>query len=99
MEFTCEKCGWLVYINGVCICGYSGGPTTRNDSCMAWKTSVITNADRIRALADEALAEIMVSECPPNYPHDECREYEMIDGNLDCSKCWLDYLKKEANNV
>ena len=96
MEFTCEKCGWLVYANGAYICGYSGRPTTKNDSCMAWKTSIITNADRIKAMTDEELSEIMVSVCPPNYPHGECREYEKYDGNLDCCKCWLDWLKEEA---
>ena len=98
MEFTCEKCSWLAYVNGVCICGYSGRPTTRNDSCMAWKTSIITNADCIRAMADEELAKIMALGCPPNYPH-ECSIYENNDGTQDCSMCWLNYLKKEANNV
>jgi len=94
MEFTCEKCSWLAYANGVCICSYSGRPTTRNDSCMAWKTSIVTNADRIRSMTDETLAELMVSECPPNYPH-ECNVYEQNDGNLDCTKCWLNWLKEE----
>lgn len=52
-----------------------------------------TNYDRLVSKTPEELAEIMVSDCPPNYPHGECREYEKNDGNLDCSKCWLDWLK------
>lgn len=55
MAFTCEECGWWADVNGVCICGYSGRPTTRHDSCMAWKTSIVTNADRIRSMSDEEL--------------------------------------------
>ena len=59
-----------------------------------------TNYDLIISKTPEELAEIMVSDCPPNYPHGECREYEKNDGNLDCFKCWLDWLKSpaEANN-
>lgn len=55
-----------------------------------------TNADRIRAMSDEEMAEIMVGDCPPNYPHGDCREYEKFDGNLDCCKCWLYWLKSPA---
>lgn len=55
-----------------------------------------TNADRIRSMSDEELAEIMVGDCPTNYPHGDCREYEKFDGNLDCCKCWLDWLKQEV---
>jgi hypothetical protein len=57
----------------------------------------ITKADRIRSMTDEELAEIMAGECPPNYPNGNCREYEEYDGNLDCSKCWLDWLKSPAD--
>jgi len=57
----------------------------------------ITNADCIRAMADEALAKIMALGCPPNYPH-ECSVYENNDGTQDCSMCWLNWLKKEAND-
>ena len=58
-----------------------------------WKPKPIINADRIRAMSVEEMAEIMVSNCPPNYPHGDCREYEKWDGNLDCQQCWLDWLK------
>lgn len=60
----------------------------------------MSNTDRIRSMTGEELAEIMVSVCPPNYPHGDCREYEKFDGNLDCCRCWLDWLKSpvEADN-
>lgn len=95
MEFTCEKCGWLMYANGLCICGYSGRPTTRNDSCMAWKTSIITNADRVRAMTDEELAKWIESlepnKCPSDDWFDRCETWT-------CKGCFLNWLKKEAND-
>ena len=48
-----------------------------------------TNADRIRAMSVEKMAEIMVHDCPPNYQHGDCHE-------LDCQQCWLDWLKQEV---
>lgn len=54
-----------------------------------------TNADRIRAMTDEELAELLISvcnrkECPPNYVG-PCR--------LDCDSgdCWAKWLKQEAS--
>lgn len=55
-----------------------------------------TNTDCIKTMTDEELAEIMVSDCPPNYPQGDCREYEKWDGNLDCQQCWLDWLRQEV---
>ena len=71
--------------NGFDVCPVCGKPNTIGKPQ--------TSADRIRAMTDEELAEIMVGDCPPNYPHGDCREYEKYDGNLDCCKCWLDWLK------
>jgi hypothetical protein len=56
----------------------------------------ITNADRIRAMTDEELAEFMVRtgteySCPP--PH-YFGKNEYCQKHLpDCKKCWLDWLK------
>lgn len=96
MEFTCEKCGWWADINGVCICGYSGRPTTRRDSCMAWKTSIVTNADRIRSMSDEELADWFYRI-----------QYDVSDyycGGHSCEptlptgkESWLCWLKQEAS--
>lgn len=55
-----------------------------------------TNYDRLISKTPEELAEIIASDCPPNYPLVNCREYEKYDGNLDCCKCWLDWLKSPA---
>lgn len=55
----------------------------------------ITKADRIRAMSDEDLAEYMGDVqtwggCP-NHGARNCQE--------DCSKCWLDWLKQEADHA
>lgn len=101
MSATCYYCGWWTDINGVCICGYSGHPTVRSDSCTAWKPQkeIVTNADRIRSMTDEELADWMAVRSwnfPPCY-----NLYEMEDGTKecvqpDCTGCWLDWLKQEA---
>lgn len=54
----------------------------------------MTNADRIRAMTDEELVEEVFGEhiktcaCPPN--DGECQDA--------CEKCWLDWLKEEAQD-
>lgn len=53
-----------------------------------------TNADRIRAMSDEELAEYMGDVktwggCP-NHGARNCQE--------DCYKCWLDWLRQEAQD-
>lgn len=60
----------------------------------------ITNADRIRAMSDEELAEFIqksgYGSCP-NVP--QCPQYESGDKPYTedgCRKCWLDWLKQEA---
>lgn len=62
MKCRCSNCGWLeVNPNGAMFCGYSDEPTWENESCLAWKDKdePITNADRIRAMTDEELAEFI----------------------------------------
>jgi hypothetical protein len=52
-----------------------------------------TNADRIRAMTDEELAEYHAEKC--GCPHDPivfgCRM-----ATIGCIGCWLEYLKQEA---
>lgn len=68
--------------------GYSDG--------RMYKPPVITNADRIRAMSDEELAEWIMREptikpiCPPG-TGDECP-------TSPCEQCWLDWLKQEVDN-
>jgi len=54
---------------------------------------VATNADRIRAMSDEELAEVLDgSICPQGYNQlGECEASKEI-----CHDCWLDWLKQEA---
>ena len=56
-----------------------------------------SNGDKIRAMSDEELARFIVrkSQCPDGYtsvfvPH-------CIEEN-GCEECWLEWLKKEADN-
>ena len=48
---------------------------------------VLTNADRIRAMTDEELADIL--KCVPDYT-------DCPPGADDCRKCILDWLRQEA---
>ena len=60
----------------------------------------ITNADRIRSMTDEELAEFLQK----NHDRSGCRalttesyicDFYKDDLNTDCKKCWLDWLKQE----
>ena len=99
MSATCYYCGWWTDINGVCVCGYSGKPTVRNDSCMAWKpqTEIVTNADCIRAMTDEEIAE-MFSHSGKYFCHGNGYDphSERCDYGDECEECWLDWLRQEA---
>lgn len=53
----------------------------------------MTWGDKIRAMTDEELAELMREitnpVCPPNHGYKHCRDGE-------CRKCWLAWLRQEA---
>lgn len=51
-----------------------------------WKPKVATNADRIRAMSDEEMADVVV--CPHTGNWDLCKD--------DCKKCRLEWLKQPA---
>lgn len=52
-----------------------------------------TNADRIRAMTDEELAEMMArGGCGYCKIHDYCFSQK----DIDCDKAWLDWLKRSA---
>lgn len=53
-----------------------------------------TNADRIRAMTDEELAEMCAGGCP-NGDRLNCGKY-YLHGGRDCFNCWLDWLKSPA---
>ena len=63
-----------------------------------YRTVPVTNADRIRAMSDEELAEAIFkifchdeegSYCPPDEMF--CKKY-----GFSCRDCWLDWLRQEA---
>ena len=71
-----------------------------NDDCIGFIPKTITNADRIRAMSDEELAAVF-DTCPPNknFKDDKNGCYRDIYGSedeKDCYRCWLDWLRKEA---
>lgn len=87
----CKKCGgiagWDSYFQSW-ICTRCGNEEPKP----------VTNADRIRAMNDEKLAELMEDkgDCPPiECPHDG--EGAKVT-RLDCMACWLDWLKQEADD-
>lgn len=56
----------------------------------------LTNADRIRAMTDEELADFELGRmcCPPGKPG--CEENNLTCDS--CYQCWLKWLKQEAEN-
>ena len=50
-----------------------------------------TNADRIRMMTNEELAEFMNNGCDVIAPSENCTK-----AFYDCKKCWLDWLKQEC---
>ncbi len=57
----------------------------------AMQTKPITNADRIRSMNDEELAEFMWAGCD-NITQEACKRH------AGCVDCWLDWLKEEATD-
>ena len=98
MKCRCSNCGWLeVNPSGAMFCGYSDERTWEDESCLAWKDKdwPQTNADRIREMSDEELAEWLskftdCGECPVDaYPN--CTQSEIA-----CSLAWERWLKQEV---
>lgn len=55
-----------------------------------------TNADRIRNMTDEELAEILSSYCVDKSLFNKCNlKYILSDENV-CKKCYLEWLKSES---
>ena len=53
---------------------------------------MMINADRIRAMSDEELADYFSElSCWPNASRDVCK------GVANCEKCWLDWLRQEVS--
>ena len=78
----------------VCNAEYRGSRCRATRSNYGLFTDPQTNADRIRAMTDEELAEFMDERNACLRSHlrtaEDCEEYH------DCKDCWLDWLKQEA---
>ena len=64
------------------------GECDQPETCAAY-VPVITNADRIRAMSDDELADFMnsdISGCPPT---GDCNK-----ASDDCKACWLNWLQQ-----
>ena len=82
----CKKCGkissWNSYFDGyMCECGNIERKTT-------------TNADRIRAMSDEELADLFCYRgCPPDRLTGKCVKVGV------CEACWVVWLKQPVGEV
>ena len=72
------------------------------DYCVDHEERPMTNADRIRAMSDEELARLIVSEalsydyiCPSPLPKIDCAP----KNEDECIKCWLWWLKEEVSDA
>ena len=79
-----KECKNLLWCDEVLDAPY---PDTERE-CQYFKRA--TNADRIRAMTDEELAEFMYNGCDP-IPATWCGNHP------NCGACWLDWLKQEAD--
>lgn len=81
MKYCCETCKHELE---TCpsVSAYMG-------DCDGWEQKPITNADQIRAMADEELAEFLSVGCRREGEDFICSDYE-------CEKCWLRWLKEDV---
>ena len=64
------------------------------DDYFLWMGKKQTNADKIRQMSDEELAEYLNNEL------DACcgKPCDWNDPSTDCDTCWLDWLKQEVES-
>ena len=76
---TCGNCGWTNGGENLDLYPTAPGPKTP-----------MTNADRIRAMSDEELAELIYRRhtCPPGKGYLDCKISDT------CDKCWVDWLQQ-----
>ena len=92
-EQNCSNCKYSDPICGALRCmGQRFAPYVRpTDSCEGWKSKKQTNADRIRAMTDEELAELL-----RDIVVDSVRMI-MFTHESRGIKEWLDWLKQEVS--
>ena len=84
----CKHEGRDLY-DGCCECEY---PENSDDPPAKYEPKQITNADRLRAMSDEEMAEWFVSLGGEVCPF-------VGDCQHSCRQCWLDWLREEAHDA
>lgn len=68
-----------------------------DEDCGLFVDKPMTNADCIRTMTNEELAETYAGGCP-NRDRLNCGKY-YLHGGRDCFNCWLDWLKSPVDEV
>ena len=58
----------------------------------------MTNADRLRSMTDEELAEFLDERSCPQEDCPNVAEDGTISPNMTCRKCWLAWLRQEVDD-
>ena len=66
------------------------GECDQPETCASY-IPVITRADKIRAMSDDELADLIIREIGYCAPTGDCEK-----SSNDCRACWLDWLKQSA---
>ena len=79
--------------NGRCIGTKEVDPCPGYDKCKQYKPNYTTNADRIRAMSDEELAELLLDGCCGS----KCDDQPQNEfGSVNCFQCRIKWLKQRA---
>ena len=62
-----------------------------NEDCIGFEPKPMTNADRIRSMTDEEMAEWMAKYCERKTV---CPNFGAHDCQASCKQCWLGWLKE-----
>lgn len=96
MERGCRNCMWLYHM-------VTYNPTAPCSECLdhsKWRTTKPTNADRIRVMTDEELAEYLDAVCKSAYDEGYTKENgePLMSPYPSTASEWLDWLKEECAN-
>lgn len=88
------------------VCGYkhslSGVPARCLTKCTLYEPKPHTNGDSARAMSDEEPADFLAKNrggCRALTTESYVCNFYDDDLNTDCEKCWLDWLRQEADNA
>ena len=93
VSFDGKDCSGCKHLNERGYCEFTGCIIPCTVRATIPEEKPLTNADRIRSMTDEELAELIADGCCRNIDCPD--EFYMKDG-LNCYGCWLDWLRQEA---